>query len=168
MNARRLLRTWLSFTVLQLIGNIWQCVNGKFLVEKNAHSNLDSKVIFMFERFLLIESVSLLILRLLLIFWFDCRELHIYHFIHSSLSTLHSVSEVGYFRNFETSVAFLSQTALSGVTVLLFFFVWLITGFSTSPTVRSKTEQSKKRMTKVSDVPNMSFRHELAYSKKLD
>lgn len=29
MEIRNIIRTWLAFTVLQLIGNLWQCVQPK-------------------------------------------------------------------------------------------------------------------------------------------
>ncbi|VDM97532.1 unnamed protein product [Thelazia callipaeda] len=114
MTVRNFVRAWLAFTVLQLIGNIWQCfLPGKFVTDKKS-----TAVPF------LVHYWMMLILRLFVIYCFDCIPLQVFHIICSVTSVAFLSFEVFYVNFLKKSTALNMQVALSGGTVLLIISTW--------------------------------------------
>uniref|UniRef100_A0A0M3I3S2 Transmembrane protein n=1 Tax=Ascaris lumbricoides TaxID=6252 RepID=A0A0M3I3S2_ASCLU len=119
MDKRTFVRTWLAFTVLQLIGNLWQCTNSKGFPAKMFREHAWNQVSPIVSRLFFVHNLLILVLRLCLIFWFDSRPLHVFHLACSTISMVYLALEAFYFLSLDSCVPVISQVVLSGVSVVI-------------------------------------------------
>ncbi|EJW81722.1 hypothetical protein WUBG_07367 [Wuchereria bancrofti] len=125
MEIQNIVRAWLAFTVLQLIGNLRQ------YIASTAAS-------------FFVHYWTILLLRLFVIYYFDCIPLHIFHIICSITSIGFLCFEIFYTELLEKSAAQYIQIALSGCTVLIIISSWKYLF-----TVTRKQEKRRKKLTAV-------------------
>ncbi|KHN77403.1 hypothetical protein Tcan_04937 [Toxocara canis] len=119
MDKRTFVRTWLAFTVLQLIGNLWQCSNSKTFPTKMFREHAWTHVSPIVSRLFFLHNLLLLLLRLFLIFWFDSRPLHVFHLTCSTVSMVYLALEAFYFLSLDSCVPVISQVVLSGISIVV-------------------------------------------------
>lgn len=119
MDRRTFARTWLAFTILQLIGNIWQCTNVDSFSRRFFRPSPGGKIPAIVPRLFLVHDLSLLLLRLLLVYYFDSLPLHVSHIATTTVSLIFFLLEMLWFQSLDITVPVISQLALSGCTVII-------------------------------------------------
>ncbi|KAK6108973.1 putative integral membrane protein [Brugia pahangi] len=145
MEIQNIIRAWLAFTVLQLIGNLRQCIQSKnflkVLLRRKTSTTTDIASI---AASFFVHYWTILLLRLFVIYYFDCIPLHIFHIICTITSVGFLSFEIFYTELLEKSMAQYIQIALSGCTVLIIISSWKYLF-----TVTRKQEKRRKKLTAV-------------------
>ncbi|EFO24007.2 hypothetical protein LOAG_04479 [Loa loa] len=145
MEIQNIVRAWLAFTVLQLIGNLRQCIQPKIFLEVLLRRKTTTVTdVASIAASFFVHYWIILLLRLFVIYYFDCVPLHIFHIICSITSAVFLCFEIFNTELLEKSIALYIQIALSGCTVLVIISSWkylfAITG---------KQEKKRKKLTAV-------------------
>ncbi|VDK71206.1 unnamed protein product [Onchocerca ochengi] len=144
MEIQNIVRAWLAFTVLQLFGNLQQCVHRKTFLEVLLRHKTTIRDTTPIAASFFVHYWIILLLRLFVIYYFDCIPLHIFHIICSITSAIFLGFEIFYAEFLEKSIAIYIQIALSGCTVLIIICSWKYL-FE----VTEKQEKRRKKLTAV-------------------
>ncbi|KAL3986401.1 putative integral membrane protein [Acanthocheilonema viteae] len=124
MEIQNIVRAWLAFTVLQLVGNLQQCIQPKTFSEVLLRRKTTVTDITPIAASFFIHYWTILLLRLFVIYYFDCVPLHVLHIICSITSVVFFCFEIFYTELLKKSAALYIQIALSGCTVLIIMSSW--------------------------------------------
>uniref|UniRef100_A0A0R3S6P4 Erg28 like protein n=1 Tax=Elaeophora elaphi TaxID=1147741 RepID=A0A0R3S6P4_9BILA len=145
MEIQNIIRAWLAFTVLQLIGNLQQCIQPKtFLEVLLRRKTVAVTDVASIAASFFVHYWTILLLRLFVIYYFDCIPLHLFHIICSITSAAFLCFEIFYVELLEKSAALYIQIALSGFTVLIVISSWKYL-FA----ITRKQEKTRKKLTAV-------------------
>ncbi|CAG9532897.1 unnamed protein product [Cercopithifilaria johnstoni] len=125
MEIQNVVRAWLAFTILQLAGNLQQCIQPKTFSEVLLRPKTEAITdIAPIAASFFVHYWTILLLRLFVIYYFDCIPLHVLHIICSTTSTAFLCFEIFYTELLKKSAALYMQIALTGFTVLIVICSW--------------------------------------------